>query len=773
MPDANIPSTAGDTEPAPVTVKNVDLSNCDREQVHLVGAIQPHGSLLVLEEPSLRIVQASTNCADFLGIPCELLVGQCLDGLLGDENTAAIRAQLVAKNLNGVLTHVISVPFLLHRDGIVHISGNRIDGLLLLEFERTIGTVEMNPAYEYSSRLQDMIHQLYGASGLLSFLSVAVEQIRVLTGFERVMVYRFDRDGSGEVIAEAKDTALEAYLGLHYPASDIPEPARRLFALSPLRHLPDVDYVPVPLFPDQSPLTDGRPVDLSYSFLRSVSEMYTGYLRNMGVKATLVMPVLKADKLWGLISCLHHSEPKYLFYEQRFPIELLSRMISLRIGDQENLDHYDYRTRLDQVHGQLTGEMARAKTHHEALFGNKINLLKGIDADGAALLEDGKVTLLGITPSEQQVGLLAEWLAQQGAVVLATHCLPHDFPAAGDFSVVASGLLAIRLSRASLTWVMWFRPEALSETHWAGDPNKPVIINGEDQESRLQPRISFALWKETVRGHSRPWLDCEIDYASKLRQSLLDILVERASQLMRLNTELELSNQALNSFVYAASHDLKEPLRGIHNYAELLKLEEGGHLSGQGQQRIETILNLTGRIHHFLEGLLQYSLIDNIDMDFNTYSINVLVEEIVDMLKMANPNDSITVDIQPAMPVMLCNSTCVKMIFQNLIMNAIKYNRQAVKAIKIGCYTTNDIPVFFVQDNGIGIPPEYHKYIFQLFKRLHGRKESGDGSGVGLAITQKAVMRQGGRIWIESEEGKGSTFYFTLAPEPADDRDER
>ena len=771
MSETNIQSTARDNEPTLVTSKNVDLSSCDREQVHLVGAIQPHGVLLVLEEPALRIVQASSNSADFLGIPCELLVGQYLDRLLGDEKTAYIRTQLVEKKLTGAFTHLISVPSLSHRDGVVHISGNRIDGLLLLEFERTIGTVEMNPVVECYSSLQDMILHLYGSSELLSFLTVAVEQIRILTGFERVMIYRFDRDGSGEVIAEAKDTALEAYLGLHYPASDVPEPARRLFALSPLRHLPDVDYEPVPLFPDLSPLTDGRSVDLSHSFLRSVSVMYTGYLRNMGAKATLVMPLLKSDKLWGLISCMHHSEPKYLYYEQRFPIELLSRMISLRIGDLENLDHYDYRTKLDQAYFQLIGEMGWAKTHYEALFGNKINLLNGIDADGAALLEDGKVTLLGITPSEHQVDLLAEWLAEQEAVILATHCLPNDFPAAKDFSAVASGLLAIRVSRACMTWVMWFRPEVLSETHWAGDPNKPVIVNGEGQESRLQPRTSFALWKETVRGHSHPWLDCEIDHAGKLRQSLLDILVERAFQLVRLNSELELSNQALSSFVYASFHDLKEPLRGIHNYAELLKLEEGGQLSGQGLQWIETILNLTGRMHHFLEALLQYSHISNIDQDYQTCSINILVEEIVDMLKKTNPNDSITVDIQPDMPVMVCNQAGVKIIFQNLIMNAIKYNTEAVKAIKIGCYTTNEIPVFFVQDNGIGINPEFHEYVFQPFKRLHGHKEFGGGSGIGLAITKKAIIRQGGRIWIESGEGNGSTFYFTLASEHADETD--
>ena len=752
-----------------VTVNTVDLSSCDREQVHLIGAIQPHGALLVLEEPSLKIVQASTNCARFLNTPCEELVGQSLELLLGADHTATVRNQLLSKKLNDGFAHLISLPLLEQQDGLVHITGNRVDGFLLLEFERS-GTISLNPAYEYSANLQDMIQQLYTSSDLLSFMTKVVKQIRGLTDFERVMIYRFAKDGSGEVIAEAKEADLEAYLGLHYPASDVPQPARRLFALSPLRHLPDVDYVPVSLFPECSPLPEGRPVDLSYSFLRSVSVLHTTYLRNMGVKATLVMPLMKHGHLWGLVSCQHHSQPKYIKYEQRFPLELLSRIISLRIGDLENLDQYSYSSQLKQVNINLVNEMGQAQNCHDALFMGKTNLLNGIDANGTALIEDGKVTLLGVTPSEQQIGLLVEWLSLQETTILATNCLPHDCPAAEGFSDIASGLLAIRLSRSSLTWVLWFRPEVISETHWAGDPNKPVIIDADGQESRLQPRTSFALWKKIVRGQSQPWLDCEIEHASKLRQSLLDILFERTEQLLQINTELEFSNQALNSFVYASFHDLKEPLRGIHNYVELLKLENHESLSEQGLKRIETILYLTDRMHHFLDALLQYSHIANIDEERQPGSINSVLEEITDVLIKSNPNARVTVNIQPGMPDVPCNQTGVKVIFQNLITNALKYNRATEKVINIGCNLVNDVSVFFVQDNGIGISTEFHKYIFQPFKRLHGHKDFGGGSGLGLAITQKAIARQGGRIWVESTEGQGARFCFTLTPEPVEEK---
>jgi two-component system, chemotaxis family, sensor kinase Cph1 len=760
-PDA----VAGDPGTGIVTANNVDLSNCDLEQVQLVGAIQPHGALLVIHEPELVIVQASANTATILGLPSETLLGQRIDVLLGVGHTRALSARLAAANLTGVLAHLLCVPSLPHRDVPFHVFGNRIEGHLLLEFEHSIAVAR--PVSDRLSDLRDTLQQLQGAASLSLFLDLAVQRMRALTGFERVMAYRFDADGSGEVVAEARAPDLEPYLGLHYPASDIPAPARRLFALSALRHLPDVDYQPVPLLPDRPPTGLDQPLDLSYSFLRSVSEMYSGYLRNMGVKAALVAPLLKDGKLWGLISCMHHSAPKYLSYEERIPVEFLAQMMSLLMGDREDLDHYAYREQLDRVLGQLVGALGRNAPFKEVLTAGTTTLLSVIDADGVALIAEGEQTLLGTTPLPDQVDVVAQWLAQSDAMVFATDRLPSECPAAAAFSAVAGGLLTIRLSRANADRVIWFRAEVLVDVHWAGDPNKPVEIDAFDRAVRLRPRTSFALWRETVRGRSRPWLDCELDHANRLRQAVLDVIAERARVLARINAELERSNLELDSFAYAASHDLKEPLRGIHNFAEFLKTEEGARLSERGRQRLETILRLAGRMDDLLESLLQYSRVFRNELDLGAYPIGALVEQTVEFLRHVIPDGGIDITIQPSLPVVRCDRMRAAMIFHNLVMNAIKYNRQAVKQIAVGCDAAPDPPVFFVRDNGIGIEPKHCELIFELFRRLHGREEFGGGTGAGLTIAKKAVLRHGGRIWVESAVGKGSTFYFTLAPERA------
>ncbi len=755
-----------------VTATNVDISNCDREQIHLVGAIQPHGALLVLEEPDLRIVQASANTDSFLGFPADALLGQTIDVLLGAANTEILLTKLDGADLTDMLEHLMILPCLPHLDARFHLFGNCTDGLLLLEFELA---VEMTQTLENEgfSHLRDTIHKLQKTPSLRVFLNVAVEAVRAYTGFERVMAYQFDAEGSGEVVAEAKDPDLETYLSLHYPASDIPAPARRLFALSPLRHLPNVDYIPIPLISNSQSGTGSLSVDLSYSFLRSVSLMYTGYLRNMGVKATMVMPLLKDGKLWGLISCMNHSVPKLLSYENRTKVELLIQMLSMLMGDRERLDYYAYRMSLNLAFEKLVSLMGLVDNFHKALLAGETNLLSTIDAEGLALIADGKLTLLGTTPTEEQVGLLADWLSQKKEVVFSTHRLVHDFPESESFCSVASGLLSVRISRMDSERVIWFRPEVLRDVHWAGDPNKPVEISQINQEIRLQPRTSFALWKETVHGQSRPWLVCELDYASRLRRAILDVIVERSKLLARTNAELERSNQELDSFAYATSHDLKEPLRGIHNFVEFLKEEEGGQLTERGLQRIETILRLAGRMDNMLDSLLQYSRIGRNELDLKTQSIGALVGQTAELILQVMPEQNVSIQIQPLLPYIRCDRIRVAMIFHNLIMNAIKYNDRVEKKIEIGCDASINPPVFFVRDNGIGIVQNQHELIFHLFRRLHGRNEYGGGAGAGLAIVKQAVHKHGGRIWLESQIGMGSTFYFTLTTMRDADREYR
>jgi light-regulated signal transduction histidine kinase (bacteriophytochrome) len=336
--------------------------------------------LLVVREPEGEILQASANTQDFLGFAPKELIGSRLADRLSLELSVPLQAALADDALGDSLVHVLRMDA--PRSGLppLHVFANRVDGLLLLEFERA-GTIDAADCRAQST-LRQTIQRLQRTDSLPAFLAMAVEHVRMLSGFERVMAYRFDEDGSGEVVAESIADGLESYLGLHYPASDIPAPARRLFALSPLRHLPDVDYRPVPLLPANPPKELDRPVDLSYTLSRSVSRMYTGYLQNMGVKATMVMPVMKTGTLWGLISCMHHSAPRYLGYEQRTPVELLGHMLSQLIASRCDLEELEYRELLGHTLSRLSHQLRGTESLEEGLLAGGTNLLSNLGTEG-------------------------------------------------------------------------------------------------------------------------------------------------------------------------------------------------------------------------------------------------------------------------------------------------------------------------------------------------------------------------------------------------------
>ena len=736
----------------------VDLSNCDREPIQFVNAIQPHGALLVLDAQTLKIRLASANCGDMLGICWDSLIDQQLASLLGDGNSHKLRVQVEIKSCEKTLLHVLKTQLQSRPGTAFHVFANLVNGLVVLEFEPVDETC-LRFAQTLFIELRDVLQNLQHSNTLEDFFAIAVEKIGQISRFDHVMAYRFADDGSGEVIAEAKAENLASYLGLHFPASDIPEPARRLFALSALRHLPDVEYTPVPLLPADNGVT----VDLSYANLRSVSIMYTGYLRNMGAHASLVMPLFSKGKLWGLISC-QHSTAYYLPYEQRIPLEFLAQMVSQMVENRESQDQQLYRSRLERTLAALQAKMDQADTPPKALVSGEINLLSEIDASGAALLLDAQIFMLGKTPSQNQLQEIITWLSQQNRDIFSSRQLEMEFQPAAAYPKIACGILAIRLARNSNAWLIWFRPELLQNVHWAGDPNKPVLVDEINGEIRLQPRASFALWQEEVRGKSRPWQACEIEYATKLRHAIFGMLVERAWLLKQMNAELERSNLELDTFAYAASHDMKEPLRSIHNLVEFIKMEDSEKVSEKGRQRLDTILRISEHMSELLEALLQYSRIDKNKLEFEYCNLTDIASQAAKLFEDASPNKDFQIAVHKPLPQVRGDPLLINMVLQNLFSNALKYNDKPEKRIEMGCLQLSTPPVFYVRDNGIGIPKQQQKIIFELFRRLHSRDEFGGGSGAGLAIVKRIIKRHKGRIWLESNPECGSTFFFTLAP---------
>jgi light-regulated signal transduction histidine kinase (bacteriophytochrome) len=739
---------------APVTAKNVDLSNCDREQVQYSNAVQPHGCMIVIEEPSLRILQLSANCGDMLGISLDALRDGALETALG-ARTDAIVERLKHEPLdNGPVYLARLTSKDLASGRAVNLFGHRCGGVTILEFE-TIPPEQDPPLLDLYSEVRATMAQLQNEKTLGGFFDLAVSRIRRFTGFDRVMAYKFLEDGSGHVIAESSAEGIESYLDLHYPASDIPAPARRLFALSWLRHLPNADYRPIPLVPEFLP--GGERVDLSYALLRSVSVMYSGYLKNMGVQASMVMPLMREGALWGLLACNHESAPRHVPYEARMAAEFLAHLISLMMTSKEDAESQAYRLRMKDVLNGMMGALQSQSELHEALAGDgPAHIGDYIESGGAALVTEGRVTRLGVTPSDEELKDLALRLAIGDDLVVATDSLPERYPYAGKYKDVAAGVLALRLSKRKPEYAMWFRPEQARTVHWAGNPEKPVEIDRSADEIRLMPRASFALWKQSVEGRSKPWAEFEIQAAVDLRWAIVEVILARAEETERINRDLRGINSELDSFAYVASHDLKEPLRGIRHLATFLQRGKGNL-----DQQIETILKLTRRMDDLLESLLQYSRTGRIELAMTDCDLDAIVDE--SLLVLASRIKEADVEIVRPMklPSVRGDRARLRAVMVNLIGNAIKYNDKSRRWIEIGV-TAAEPPEFYVRDNGIGIAERNFENIFELFRRLHGRDEFGGGTGAGLTIARKTVERHGGQMWVTSILGEGSTFHFTV-----------
>jgi light-regulated signal transduction histidine kinase (bacteriophytochrome) len=744
-----------------VTSKTVDLTNCDREQIQFAGAIQPHGALLVMEEPELRILQASRNTGDLLGTPAETLVGGNLRSLFSEDQVTDLRTYLLRDKLAGTPVYMARAEFIGRNFDVL---AHRQDGVLILELEERSEPSRLS-SFDIYSRLSSAISKLEATVTLQSFLDLAAQEIQFFSGYDRVMIYKFMEDKSGWVRSEALAEGLEPYLGLHYPSSDIPEPARRLFSLTWVRHQPDIAYTPVPIVPENNPLT-GKPLDLSYALLRSVSIMYVDYLKNMGTQSSLVMTLLKDGKLWGLVACHHHTGPKHVPYEVRAACQFLAQMLSMLMSAKEDIENYQYRMKLKSTQLLMVANISRRADFISGLIHDSPSLLEFVKADGAATVVNGQIASLGHVPSETEIEQIVQWLSTvMPEHVFATDCLSAFLPQAVSFKDRCAGLLALRFSDTKSDFILWFRPEIIRTVNWAGDPHKPVDLSSDGQ--RLLPRTSFALWKETVRLKSSPWAEVELEEVKELRAALLELVLRRAEELGRLYADLERSHAELDSFAYVASHDLKEPLRGIHNYAEMLQEDYADKLDQAGKDELATMSRLSQRMGELLDSLLEYSRLGRTEFSNTDVDLNLVVSQALDLLQTRIQSEDVSVRIPRSLPTVKGDRMRLVEVFMNLISNGIKYNDKTAKVIEIGFESSplGNQPVLYVRDNGIGIHKEHYKQIFQIFRRLHATNEFGGGTGAGLTIVRKVIDRIGGNIWLDSIVGEGTTFHFTLGRE--------
>ena len=492
----------------------VDLTNCDREPIHELGAVQPFGFLLALSVDWL-IRRISANAEQFLGKPAEDLLGTSAIALLGEHAVHTLRNRLAMLRGDDAVERVFGLRIASGRcfDFALHMIGDTI----VLEGE----DCSEDAATDIGSAIRAMMARLDETGDSAAFYREGARQVRALTGFDRVMVYRFDRDGSGVVVAEAARAGIGSFLDLRYPASDIPQQARKLYVRTPFRIIADVNAEPVPVLPrlDES----GAPIDLSLSVLRSVSPIHIEYLKNMGVGASLSISIIVEGQLWGLFAC-HHYAARCPSFERRSIAELFGQMFALKLESRERKELAAYELAARAASDRLLAAVAGDSTLLDNPEWLGTMMRETVPCDGIAIWLDGQISFSGMTPPAAAFSAITRRLnAMAAGRIFSTDRLADTLPAAAGYDDVAAGMLAIPISRRPRDYVLLFRQEKIRTVKWAGDPHKPAQLgpNG----PRLTPRKSFELWSQEVRGRSEPFSNAELRVAEMLRASLIEVVL--------------------------------------------------------------------------------------------------------------------------------------------------------------------------------------------------------------------------------------------------------
>jgi two-component system, chemotaxis family, sensor kinase Cph1 len=516
----------------------IDLDNCAREPIHIPGSIQPRGVLAVLREPTFEILQVSANVTELLGHSVDDLLGRHVSTLIGDQQAARIEHAAETfgdlRQRNPLECQLEVAGELRAFDAILR---REPGGVLLVELEIAYGERPFTFPNTYQA-VRSSVDELNQAATLTELYNITARAVRDLTGFDRVMVYRYDDQYNGEVVAESKRDDLNSFLGLHYPSTDIPAQARALYEKNWIRLISDVKYTPTPLVPAVDPET-GAARDLTYATLRSVSPIHLEYLQNMGVHASMSVSLLRRGRLWGLIACHHYAGPHLPPFGTRAAAEFLGATLSLRLVDQFEDDLLHKRLASQAVLAKLTaatlGEDERIAS---ALLGAP-DLLDLVPADGVVVHIEGDTEIRGSVPPAEAVAAIAGWAREAGDDIASSEFLSGDIPALTLDPQVAAGAFALNLPDGQ--YAIWFRREVQRSVDWGGDPHNKAIAVSEGDEIRLSPRKSFERWREVVRMRSEPWTLSQTESAEALRRHLVESLYRRTRSALRMAETMQLS----------------------------------------------------------------------------------------------------------------------------------------------------------------------------------------------------------------------------------------
>ena len=744
----------------------VDLENCDVEPLRHIQVVQAHACLLAVEVTTLTVRYASENTGDFVGLSWQEALDRPLRELFSADVLGQIPLGLEREQGFAAINPIMTV---VERDGgselqnvIIHRSGD----LLLLEVERTDREVQ---ASQYQQLLARSVSRIQNITDPDKLFVQTVNVLKQVSGYDRVMVYRFDKDYNGEVIAEARNEELEAYEGLRYPHTDIPKQARELYLVNKVRLIGSVSSPPSRIH-SSGEVADRPPLDLTHVGSRGVSPVHLEYLGYMGVDNSLSIAIIQQDRLWGLFA-FHHYSPRTVDYSVRNALMFIGQIFSGHLSLQAT-SRYREQTLTRKLARLAIGEQI-TKTHDifEGLTAGSYSIMNMFPlVSGAVISFEGRRERYGKCPQEEDMDELLEWVS--GQVTDQDLYYEHDsvgtsFERFQRYCDHNAGVLMVFLNPAQTNYICWFRPGLSQQITWGGKPEKRLVISTEGQR-RLGPRQSFARYVQTVEGCASPWTEHEIDAALALRITVINGLLQRYSEVQEVNERLQKAYEDLETFSYTVSHDLRAPLRAINGYAEIMVEDYGHQLDDGANELLQGIQRGVDQMNNFITDILDLSRVGSGGLQIESAEVSPLVQEILAELSLIYPQAKDTIiSVADDMPPARADRRLLRQLYTNVLSNALKYlqpGEDGQQRIEIGAYRKADIPVpiFFVSNTGPAIPTEFRTTIFAMFSRLSTSSKS-EGTGVGLAIVERIVDRHLGKVWVDDDR-LGVTFHFYFNP---------
>lgn len=695
------------------------ITDCDREPIHLSGAIQPDGILLIVLASTMDVIGGAGDIAQTLGTQW---MSQPLRDLVGD---------MVADRLATCTQQRCQIGWVasLASDIIAFRSGD----YWLIQFEPSKGP---EPALDVMGWMDEMGGLFERAANLDELCQRASDAFSTLTGYDRVMIYRFLDDDSGVVVAETKKNSLGSFRNHHFPASDIPRQARALYVRNRVRVIPDVHYIPQPIEPEQL-----RGIDLSDVELRSVSPVHLQYLKNMGVGASASVSIVRDGLLWGLVAC-HNDTPRGLGMTQRRAAQLLAGGLARQIAAKEEAENYRDRIKIhaaeDALHGQLIGE----KSLFTLLSESSNNLRQMFGADSFAIVHGSKLHLTDACPDRDDVREVAEWARGLGAAPFHTAELAKSLPSASAYSSHAAGLLSITLSTRVPTVLLWFRAEAQQLVEWAGNPHKAVNPTPGEM---LTPRASFEAWSEVIRGKARPWSAVEVEGAHRLIAKLYDIrqnrrIKELADNLTVAAADKDRLIEQKDTLLKEVNHRVQNSIQLIIAFLSLQARDAESSAVTASLQEAQRRLSAVALVHRRLYAD------DNVEsIDLSRYLDDLLA----DLKSSMGPEwqGLITTDLAPVM-IPADNAVNIGLILVELVINAQKYAYDGAAG-------------------PISVAVEQHRARFRLIVADRGNGRSGNRQGFGSRMLSAMVKRLSGTM-EDDDNRPGLRVIFSAPIDPSD-----